>query len=46
MKIVVLESKSVGDDVTFTACEQFGEVVLYPETSKEEMVARSRDADV
>ena len=46
MKIVVLESKSVGDDVTFTACEQFGEVVLNPETSKEEMVARSRDADV
>ena len=46
MKIVVLESKSVGDDVTFSAFEKFGEVELYPQTSKEEMVARSRDADV
>lgn len=46
MKIVILEAKSLGDDISFTSFEQFGEVKVYPNTRPEEMKERIRDAEV
>lgn len=44
MKIVILEAKSLGDDISFAAFEQFGKVEVYPQTSKEQMAERIQDA--
>ncbi|MGN1139615.1 MAG: D-2-hydroxyacid dehydrogenase [Oliverpabstia sp.] len=46
MKIVILEAKSLGDDISFAAFEQFGKVEVYPQTSKEQMAERIQDAQV
>lgn len=46
MKIVILEAKSLGDDISFTSFEQFGEVKVYLQTSREEMAERIRDAQI
>lgn len=46
MKIVILEAKSLGDDISFTSFEKFGEVKVYPYTTREEMPERVRDAQV
>lgn len=46
MKIVILEAKSLGDDISFTSFEQFGEVKVYPNTTVEEMPERIRDAEI
>ena len=46
MKIVILEGKSVGDDMVFTQFDEFGEVVIYPKTTAEEMPERLKDADI
>ena len=46
MKIVILEAKSLGDDISFAAFEQFGETEVYPQTSKEQMAERIKDAQV
>lgn len=46
MKIVILEAKSLGDDISFTAFEQFGEVKVYLQTTREQMAERIRDAQV
>ena len=43
MKIVILEAKSLGDDISFTSFEQFGEVKVYPNTTVEEMPERIRE---
>lgn len=46
MKIVILEAKSLGDDISFTSFEQFGEVKVYPNTTVEEMPQRIREAEI
>ena len=46
MKIAILEAKSLGDDISFAAFEQFGKVEVYPQTSKEQMAERIQDAQV
>lgn len=46
MKIVLLEGKSVGEDMDFTSFQHLGEVTIYPKTSPEEMPERIQDADI
>lgn len=46
MNIVILEARSLGEDMTFEAFERFGETAIYQETTKEEMPERIRSADV
>lgn len=46
MKIVILEGKSVGEDMVFTPFDSLGEVTIYPKTSPEEMPERIKDADI
>lgn len=46
MNIVILEGKSVGEDMTFAPFDQLGEVTIYPKTSAEEMPERVKDADI
>lgn len=46
MKIVVLESDSVGRDVSWDSLKEFGEVVLYESTPNELIAERIVDADV
>ncbi|MDO4632934.1 MAG: D-2-hydroxyacid dehydrogenase [Eubacteriales bacterium] len=46
MKLVILEADSLGEDMIFTPFERFGEVVIYPATTAEQMPQRVKDADV
>ena len=46
MNIVVLEARSLGEDVSFRAFERYGNVTIYRETTKEEMPGRIRSADI
>lgn len=46
MKIVILEGKSMGEDMVFTPFYKLGEVTVYPKTSPEEMPERIKDADI
>ena len=46
MKIVILEADSLGEDMVFTPFDQFGEVVIYPSSTAEEVPGRVEDADV
>lgn len=46
MKIVVLESDSVGRDVSFEPLSRFGELVLYVSTPNEDVAGRIQDADI
>lgn len=46
MNIVVLEARSLGEDVSFQAFERYGNVTIYRETTKEEMPGRIRSADI
>ena len=46
MKIVVLDKKSMGDDISVAPLEAFGEVVVYGATAPEELNARIADANV
>lgn len=46
MKIVLLEGKSVGEDMDFTPFQRLGEVTIYPKTLPEEMPERIGDADI
>ncbi|NCB93212.1 MAG: D-2-hydroxyacid dehydrogenase [Clostridia bacterium] len=46
MKIVILEAKSLGDDISFTSFDKFGEVKVYSSTTREEMPERIREAQV
>lgn len=46
MKIVFLETKSLGLDLDFSVFEQMGETVLYEETSEEQIAKRLADADI
>ncbi len=46
MKIVVLERDTVGEDIDFGGLEEFGDVALYPLSTKEEARERVRGADI
>ena len=46
MNIVLLETKSLGDDVSLTCFEKLGNVTTYSLTSKEQVEERIKDADV
>lgn len=46
MNIVLLETKSLGDDVNLTCFEKLGNVTTYSLTSKEQVEERIKDADV
>ena len=46
MKIVILDKKAMGDDISTSPLEAFGEVVVYGATAPEELCARIADADV
>ena len=46
MKIVILEADSLGEDMVFTPFDKFGEVVIYPASTAEEVPERVVDADV
>lgn len=46
MKIVFLESKTLGDDVSLKAFEAFGEVVRYDLSDPDKNAERAKDADI
>lgn len=46
MKIVILDRGSLGDDLSFSVFERFGEVVIYDNSIGDEITERTRDADV
>ena len=46
MKIVILDKKAMGDDISTAPLEAFGEVVVYGSTSAQELFSRIADADV
>ena len=46
MNIVLLETKSLGDDVDLSCFEKLGRVTTYDLTSKEQVEVRIKDADV
>ncbi len=46
MKIILLDAKTLGDDIPLTVFSDMGEFVSYPTTSPEEAPGRIADADV
>lgn len=46
MKIVILDAKTLGDDLEFTMFEKFGELVVYQMTSELQIEERIKDADI
>lgn len=46
MKIVFLETKTLGDDVSLKAFEAFGEVICYEVSDPEKNAERTKDADI
>jgi len=46
MKIVFLDAKSVGEDISLDMFKEFGELILYDYSSPEETYERVADADV
>ncbi|WP_027422282.1 D-2-hydroxyacid dehydrogenase [Lachnobacterium bovis] len=46
MKIVFLDSKTIGDDIDLSGFDKIGEVVKYSFSTVEEAKARTKDADV
>lgn len=46
MKIVFLDSKTIGDDIDLSEYDKLGEVVKYDFSTTEEAAQRTRDADV
>ena len=46
MKIVFLDRKSIGDDISLSRFEEFGEVVTYGFSDPDEVPDRVRDADI
>ncbi|MBE5939778.1 MAG: D-2-hydroxyacid dehydrogenase [Lachnospiraceae bacterium] len=47
MKIVILDGKTISDGrVDLSVFEEFGELVIYPLTSPDEVVERIKDADI
>lgn len=46
MKIVVLDAKTLGDDLTLDMFDEFGEAVIYDTTADDEVESRICDADI
>jgi len=46
MKIVLLDAKTLGEDLDLTPLETFGTLVKYQTTSKEEMIKRIENANI
>ncbi|MCH5210226.1 MAG: hydroxyacid dehydrogenase [Oscillospiraceae bacterium] len=46
MKIVILDAKTLGDDIEFSQFEKFGEVAVYQTTSPMQLEERIKDAEV
>lgn len=46
MKIIFPDIKTIGEDLDLSAFDAFGEVVKYPFSTPEELLERSKDADV
>ena len=46
MKIVVLDAKTLGDDISLKVLEQFGSYTVYPSTASDEVASRIADCDV
>lgn len=46
MKIVFLDAKTIGDDLELSSLSEFGEVVVCPNTSQEDVACAIKDADI
>jgi glycerate dehydrogenase len=46
MKIVILDKKTLGDDIDLACFNRFGEVVMYDSTTYEQTQERVKDADI
>ena len=46
MKLVFLDAKTLGDDISLDRFKEFGEVEVYPSTSPSQTLKRAIDADV
>ncbi|MDO4618080.1 MAG: NAD(P)-dependent oxidoreductase [Clostridia bacterium] len=46
MQIVILDAKTLGDDINFSALEPLGNLTVYPSTKQDEIPQRIKDADV
>lgn len=46
MKIVYLDASTIGDDIDLSVLKSFGELVVYPSTSKEQAIERIGDAQI
>lgn len=46
MKIVILDAKTLGDDLDLTSIKDIGNLVIYQTTTKEETLARVQNADI
>ncbi len=46
MKIVILDAKTLGDDIEFSAIEQLGDLTVYKTTSELQLADRIKDAEV
>ena len=46
MNIVLLDAKTLGDDLDISALESFGTLTVYQTTSKEETLERIQIADI
>lgn len=46
MKIVFLDALTLGEDIDLTSFEELGEVVIYPTSTEEQILQRTRDCDV
>ena len=46
MNIVILDYKTLGDDLDLSGANKFGNVIKYPTTSQDEAKDRIKDADV
>ena len=46
MKIILLDAKTLGDDIPLTVFSDIGEFVSYPKTEPDEIIERITDADV
>lgn len=46
MNIVILDAKTLGDDLEFSQFEKFGSVTVYPTTTEQQLEERIKDADI
>ena len=46
MKVVILDAKTLGDDIELGIFEQFGDLEIYPTTEPSQLFERIQDADI